>query len=125
MAQVVGILFALLVAASPASAADANVRGDWRVSFSVPRGIESCTLVIQQQRDGKIAGTVVSEDGEFPLKGTIAGDDLTVVWSVPEQGDQLEITVKAKVRGDTINGTARLGTLGEGSLSGQRTSRVE
>jgi hypothetical protein len=75
----------LLAAAALASAADAGVVGDWRVSFSVPRGMESCTIVIQKQNDGKITGTVVSEDGEFPLKGTISGDDLTLVWSVPEQ----------------------------------------
>jgi len=64
--------------------------------------------------------TVTSEDGEFPLTGKIVDDQVTVVWSVPEDGKMMEITMKGKLTGNVINGTAQLGNVGEGSLTARR-----
>ena len=53
----------------------------------------------------------------------ITGDwDVTVVWSVAEDGKMLEITMKGKLESATlITGTAKLGDVGEGPLSARRT----
>ena len=102
--------------------AHADVAGNWRVEFVVPTGELAVTMTINQ--DGaKLTGRVVNEDGEFPLEGTVADDEVTVTWTVPEQGATMQITMKGKVEGEYITGTARLGNVGEGSLEARRISR--
>ncbi len=102
--------------------AHADVAGNWRVEFAVPTGEIAVTMTINQV-GATLSGRVVNEDGEFPLKGTVRDDEVTVVWTVPEQGRQLEITMNGKVEGEYITGTARLANVGEGSLTARRTSR--
>ena len=102
--------------------AHADVAGNWRVEFVVPTGELTVTMTINQ--DGaKLTGRVVNEDGEFPLEGSVAEDQVTVTWTVPEQGAPMQITMKGKVEGESITGTARLGNVGEGSLEAHRVSR--
>jgi hypothetical protein len=88
----------------------------------VPTGEMGVNMTINQQGE-TLSGRVVNEDGEFPLKGKVNGDEVTVTWTVPEQGEPLEITMNGTIDGEYITGTARLGRVGEGSLSARRTSR--
>ena len=101
--------------------AQANAAGEWRVTFVVPTGVKTVNMVINQQRT-TLSGTVINEDGEFPLKGSLAGDQVTIVWTVPEDGKLMDITMKGKLAGDSITGTAQLGSVGEGSLTARRTA---
>jgi hypothetical protein len=109
-----------LVPAAPMFA-QASAAGEWRVNFVVPTGTRSVNMVINQQR-ATLSGTVINEDGEFPLKGRITDDQVTIVWSVPEAGKLMELTMKGKLSGDTITGTLQLGEVGEGPLSARRTA---
>ena len=113
----------VVLALAPAApiVAQANAAGEWRVTFVVPTGTRSVNMVINQQR-ASLSGTVINEDGEFPLKGRIADDQVTVIWSVPEAGKLMELTMKGKVSGDSITGTLQLGDVGEGPLSARRTA---
>jgi hypothetical protein len=114
-------MLALLAAAAP-RAANADVAGNWRVEFVVPNGEMGVTMTINQN-GGKLTGRVVNEDGEFPLEGNVAEDQVTVTWTVPEQGSPMQITMKGKIEGEYITGVARLGNVGEGSLEARRVSR--
>jgi hypothetical protein len=117
-----GLAFALLAAAlATPLLAQPNAAGEWRVNFVVPTGTRSVSMVINQQR-ATLSGTVINEDGEFPLKGRIADDQVTIVWSVPEDGKLMELTMKGKLSGDTITGTLQVGAVGEGPLSARRTA---
>jgi hypothetical protein len=117
-----GLAFALLAAAlATPLLAQPNAAGEWRVNFVVPTGTRSVNMVINQQR-ATLSGTVINEDGEFPLKGRIADDQVTIVWSVPEAGKLMELTMKGKLSGDTITGTLQLGDVGEGPLAARRTA---
>lgn len=118
------LAFTLLAAAlaTPLLAqASASAAGEWRVNFVVPTGTRSVNMVINQQR-ATLSGTVINEDGEFPLKGRIADDQVTIVWSVPEAGKLMELTMKGKLAGDTITGTLQVGEVGEGPMSARRTA---
>ncbi len=114
------VALAAFIVAVPALA-QTNIAGEWRVTFVVPTGTRAVNMVINQQRT-TLTGTVINEDGEFPLKGRIADDQITVVWSVPESGKLIDITMKGKISGDLITGTAQLGDVGEGALSARRTA---
>jgi hypothetical protein len=109
----------LLVAAA---LAPANVAGNWRVEFATPTGEVGVNMTINQNGE-KLSGRVINEDGEFDLHGSVAGDEITVSWTVPEQGKPMVITVKGKVEGEYITGTAQLGNVGEGALEARRMSR--
>ena len=118
------LAYALLAAAlaTPLLAqASASAAGEWRVNFVVPTGTRSVNMVINQQR-ATLSGTVINEDGEFPLKGRINDDQVTIVWSVPEAGKLMELTMKGKLSGDTITGTLQVGDVGEGPMSARRTA---
>ena len=113
----------LLVLAMFATApAHADVAGNWRVEFVVPTGEMAVNMTINQ-RGSTLSGHVINEDGQFPLQGRIDADQITAEWTVPEQGEQMKITMKGTVNGEDITGTARLGNVGEGSLSAHRVSR--
>lgn len=114
-----GVILFVLATAFP----HADVAGNWRVEFVTPSQGEVAVTMTINQADNKLTGRVVNEDGEFELKGTVDGNRVTVVWTVPEQGKPMDITVRATVDGEFISGTARLGNVGEGSFEGRRVSR--
>jgi len=111
-----------LLAVALAVAAPANVAGTWRVQFVTPNGEAAVTMTLNQDGE-KLSGRIVDEYGEYVVSGSIAGDQVTVTWSVVEEGKPLQITMKGTVDGEYITGVARLGNVGEGSLEARRTSR--
>ena len=113
------IVAAVLSAFVAPALAQPSAAGEWKVNFVVPTGTKFVNMVINQQKT-TLSGTVINEDGEFPLTGTIIDDQVTVVWTVPEDGKLMDITMKGKLSGNVITGTAKLGNVGEGSLTARR-----
>ena len=113
------VLAALLSAFIAPVLAQPSAAGEWKVNFVVPTGTRFVNMFISQEKT-RLTGTVVSEDGEFPLSGRIEGDQVTVAWEVPEDGKMMEIIMKGKLTGNVISGTAKLGNVGEGSLTARR-----
>jgi len=113
------VLAALLSAFIAPVLAQPSAAGEWKVNFVVPTGTRFVNMFISQEKT-RLTGTVVSEDGEFPLSGRIEGDQVTVAWEVPEDGKMMEIVMKGKRTGNVISGTAKLGNVGEGSLTARR-----
>ena len=113
------VLAALLSAFIAPVFAQPSAAGEWKVNFVVPTGTRFVNMFISQEKT-RLTGTVVSEDGEFPLSGRIEGDQVTVAWEVPEDGKMMEIVMKGKLTGNVISGTAKLGNVGEGSLTARR-----
>jgi hypothetical protein len=116
------VLCSALLFAAPSLVALADVAGNWRVEFVIPKGEMGVNMTINQNGD-KLSGRVVNEDGEFPLTGTVAGENVTVTWTVPDDGRPLDITMSGTIDGEYITGTARIGDVGEGSLTARRVSR--
>jgi len=100
--------------------AQQSAAGMWRVEFVTPLGQVAVNMTINQS-DTKLTGHVTDEFGEWEVAGRIVDSQVTVVWSVPEDGKMLEITMKGKLEGNVITGTAKLGNVGEGPLSARRT----
>ena len=115
-------LIALLLVpfgAAPLSA-QANVAGEWAVSFATPMGMMEFTMAVSQSGT-KLTGHMTSDVGEFPLKGTVDGDQVTIDWTLNDNGKMVAITFKGKIEGDKMSGTAKLGTIGTGPFSADRT----
>ena len=115
------LCLALCVVSVPLRADEEGAAGNWRVEFVTPQGQVGINMTINQTGT-KLTGRVTDEYGEWPIEGRLTGDQLTVVWTVPEDGKLLEITMKGKLDGDVITGTAKLGDVGEGPLRARRVS---
>ena len=116
------LLVGVAASAPLLAAVDADAFGNWRVEFvSLARGTVAVNMTINQSGT-RLTGRVVDEYGEYPIDGRLADDQVTVTWTVPEDGKLLEITMKGTLAGDTITGTAKLGNVGEGALRAHRTS---
>jgi hypothetical protein len=115
-----GLLLVVSIAA-PATA-QADLAGEWAVTFSTPQGPAEFTMYVNQE-GLRLSGRLTSDAGEFPLRGTVDGNRFTITWSLPDQGRLVEITFKGTINGEQLAGTAKLGTAGEGPLSAERTGR--
>ena len=114
------IAAALFVFAIPAFAQN-SAAGMWRVEFVTQTG-QSVVMMTINQSGTKLSGHITDEYGEYEIDGRVVDGQVTIVWSVPEDGKMLEITMKGKLESATlITGTAKLGDVGEGPLSARRT----
>jgi len=123
---VLAVCLALVFVAAPAGAQNAqkdqpkSAAGQWRVDFVTPLGQNWIILTINQS-GSRLTGHGTDEFGEYEIKGRVTGDEVTVTWSVAEDGKMLEITMKGKLETPTlITGVAKLGDVGEGPLSARR-----
>jgi hypothetical protein len=127
MRTLLAVSLALAAAAAPAQAQSQSqpqprtVAGTWRVDFVTPLGQNWIIMTINQS-GARLSGHATDEFGEYEINGRVVEDQVTVVWSVAEDGKMLEITMKGKLESATlITGTAKLGDVGEGPLSARRT----
>ena len=95
--------------------------GQWRVQFVVPSGTKAVNMNVVQ-KGTRLTGVVTDEYGEYEISGRVDGDQVTIVWTIPEEGKLVDITMKGKLQGDVINGTATIGDMGEGPLQARRTA---
>ena len=115
------VLALLALSVIPATLlAQQSAAGLWRVEFVTPQGQVGINMTINQSGT-KLTGRVTDEYGEWPIEGRLTDGQVTVIWSVPEDGKMMEITMKGKLEGNLITGTAKLGDVGEGPLSARRT----
>ena len=112
--------FLALTIAAVSVLAQESAAGMWRVEFVTPQGQVGVNMTINQSGT-KLTGHVTDEFGEYEINGRFTDRQVTVVWSVPEDGKMLEITMKGTLDGNVITGTAKLGNVGEGPLSARRT----
>jgi hypothetical protein len=96
--------------------------GEWALEFTTPRGHAEYTMYLAQEGP-RITGHLTSEYGEHQLRVTLSGDQIRISWSEIENGKTLEITLTGTVKGDSIAGTARLGSVGEGPFKAERTGQ--
>jgi hypothetical protein len=109
-----------VIIASVSVLAENSVAGVWRVDFVTPLGQTFVNMTINQS-GARLTGHATDEFGEYEIAGRLVEDQVTVVWEVPEDGKMLEITMKGKLDGNVITGTAKLGDVGEGPLTARRT----
>jgi hypothetical protein len=122
MARLTAAVLVLPLLGVVSAFAQANAAGEWAVMFIAPSGPMEFVMYINQEGT-RLSGRLTSDTGEFPLTGTLEGNQIKISWSLPERGAILAITFTGKIDGDSIEGTAKLGTLGEGPMSAERTAQ--
>ena len=85
----------------------------WNSTLTSPQG--NFDVKITVKRDGNnITGTIKSDNGESPFKGTINGKDITINYSINYMGNDLPITLTGTIDGNSIKGKADYGGFADG-----------
>src|ERR1700755_2773868 len=108
MRTLLAVCLTLAAAAVPAHAQQSqqqqqprSVSGTWRVDFVTPLG-QNWIIMTINQAGTKLTGHATDEYGEYESSGRVVDDQVTVVWSVAEDGKMLEITMKGKLETATL-----------------------
>ncbi len=92
--------------------------GTWNLTLSTPMGAQQVTAVIVTS-GATFTGTTKSAMGEQTVSGAVDGDTLT--WSANITSPMpMTLEFTAKVAGDAMTGTVKLGAFGSAPLSGVR-----
>src|SRR5207244_10446499 len=121
------LTLSLAVLNSPLFAADHNLAGTWKATFTTQNGqtIES-TLKLKQDGD-KLSGVVIGRNGnETPLDTiSLTGDQLSLKLTRERNGEKTTIKVAAKVAGDTLKGKLQSDYGGENHRLDWEASRAK
>jgi len=129
MRTLLAVCLALGAAVAPAhaqaqQAQPRTVSGTWRVDFVTPLGQNWIIMTINQS-GARLSGHATDEFGEYEINGRVVEDQVTVVWSVAEDGKMLEITMKGTLESATlITGTGWRATVQRGTASKQATGHT-
>jgi hypothetical protein len=92
--------------------------GNWKITISTPMGPQEVTASITTSGD-TFTGRSESAMGGQDISGKVAGDSLT--WSADiTKPMPLTLDFDAKVDGDKMTGTVKLGAFGNAPLNGHR-----
>ena len=108
----------VLLGSAPASA-QGTVAGAWELTLETPQGANTVNLKLDLDGD-KLSGELSSPLGTTPITGTTAGDDAKWTANIEIQGMALALGFAAKLAGDTLNGTVKLGDFGDFPFTGKR-----
>ena len=99
--------------------ATAKVDGEWAVTLTLPLGDTWFNMFIEQ-KGNDLTGYLINEVGQFDLKGTVTRDQVKFTWTFPDGGKLLDITFTGKVDRNSMSGLAKVGNVGEGTMTAQR-----
>jgi hypothetical protein len=97
-----------------------DVTGEWEASYATPLGPQELKIYLTQEGP-RITGHTTSEFGESQVRGTINGQEIQFTFSSTDGGRAIDIRVTAKVDGDRMRGTAKIGDRADGAFTAERS----
>jgi hypothetical protein len=94
-----------------------NVNGTWKMSVETSVGNGSPTFALKQAVDDTILGTYKGQLGEASVKGTLKGTAIHLEFSISSN----LVEYDGVVDNDSMKGTVKLGSMGSGSFTGNKT----
>ena len=120
------LLFAALMVASlsafsaTASRFVADLSGTWNVSVQTPDQTVGSILQVTQKGDS-ISGSLESEIGQAPMKGSVKGDTVSFAFSLDMGGQVIDIRASALLTdSDNMNGQMDVAGMGAMPFSARR-----
>ncbi len=93
-----------------------NVKGVWIMQVETSVGSGTPEFDLKHLTDSTLEGSYRGQLGETPVKGTLRGTAIRLVFTI--SGNDIEY--EGIVDGDTMKGKLKLGTMGEGTFTGTR-----
>ncbi len=100
-------------------AQDADILGTWQVNITTGQAQGRTAPLTLRREDQKIAGTISTPQGDQAVDATVAGNAVTLWFSVKTQTGLTNVTMKGAVNGDVMNGTIDFGS-GQGQWTARR-----
>jgi cytochrome P450 len=115
-----GARVAMGAAAAPTPAAAAAIPGSesWELTLQTPVGPQVMTAQIVREAT-QFKGTMSSEAGVEQINGMVSGNELSWTLSL-KKPVSIKLTFDAKVEGNSMTGSVKLGMFGKAQLSGKR-----
>lgn len=114
-----GFISIVLGLAVTSSTSQINVTGTWDLRVETQEGIATPSITLRQNGE-KITGTYSGEMGKVALDGTLKEDNIQFVVRLKFQDIPFVITYSGRVKGDTMQGTARFSDSVSGKWTGMR-----
>lgn len=108
-------------AAAPAVAKVGGLSGQWDVVLKTQIGDLPATVDIKDA-DGKLTGTLTGPQGSIDIAGTFDGNAVKLEFVAKTPQGDIPITMTGDVSGDSINGKADFGGMGQGDWTAKRKS---
>lgn len=109
------IMSIFLFIASPTSQTT-KIDGTWKMTVETSAGSGTPTFDLKQTSETEFSGTYHGQLGDLPVKGKKDGNKISMTFEV--QGIVVEYS--GTVDGDNMQGTVKLGTMGDGKFTGKR-----
>ena len=98
----------------------ADLSGTWNFNVETDAGSGNPTFVLKQT-GGQLTGTYAGALGEAKVTGTVDGNKVEIRFEVSPSGDAIQVVYSGTLEGaNKIKGTVKLGSLGEGTFTGER-----
>ena len=107
------IFCTLLVAAYATFAFAQSLNGDWEILINTPGGPADCTAALKHEGEN-LSGTIKTPHGDAPITGTLKDNDVTLKFTVNVNGTELAVTLKGKLEGSELKGSADFGGQADG-----------
>ena len=116
------VLALFTLAASPLAAQTrtASLAGDWSLTYTTPRGENTSTLHLTQQKDS-LGGTAEMRQGSMPVTGTVHGDSVAFTVTMARDNRSFELKFTGRVKGDSASGTLATARGGDSPWKAART----
>lgn len=93
--------------------------GTWNCTMDTPMGKQAAKITFATQ-EGRLTGTVSAAGGETEVRdGAVTGDSARWKCSITRPMP-LTLEFDARLQGDTLSGTVKLGAFGNAAFSGTR-----
>jgi hypothetical protein len=96
-----------------------NVTGTWYMTVETNVGSGSPTFNLKHVNDTKLEGTYKGQLGESKVNGTLTEDKIHLEFDISGN----TITYDGTVNGESMEGTVKLGSMGEGTFTGKREKK--
>lgn len=114
------IFFTLLLVAACATLSFAqSLSGDWEISLNTPIGPAQSKASLKHEGEN-LSGRIKTQFGEFPISGTLKDADVTLKYTISADGNSLTVTLKGKLDGETMKGSADFESAGEGDWTAKK-----
>jgi len=115
-------LIGTCIAAAPAAAFadDANIVGSWQVNITTGQAQGRSAALVLRRDGANVVGTITTPQGDQNVDAAVAGEAVTMWFSVRTQTGLTNVTMKGTVDGDAMKGIIDFGS-GQGEWTATRS----
>ena len=97
-----------------------DVTGTWALTVDLGTITASPTVVFKQDGEGLTGQYTSPQYGQFPLKGTLKGNQIQFGLTMSIEGNAIDVAFSGTADKDSLKGTVTYGGLGDGTFTAKK-----